>query len=189
MLRIPPRSPIAPRNAPLTDGIRSIGTVSSRPLSRNVQVTPWPFVPVADWMLVLVQMPGARSVHGAAGVERIERHRLHPVGRAGPDVRRRRKTSTGPRWRRRSSRCVPRYGRLRDDVPGGAAVARRRAGDPGVPVQGRDDGVLRVLRVDADAAGHSAPVRCRAASRCVHVLPARFQTWPTSVTPLVLYGP
>ena len=57
VLRMPPRSPIAPKNAPLTAGTRNSGTVSSSPLSLKVQVTPWPDEPVADRMFVLDQMP------------------------------------------------------------------------------------------------------------------------------------
>ena len=69
-LRMPPRSPIAPRKAPLTDGVRKSGTVSSSPLSRKVQVTPWPEDPVAegDWSRPVA---GAGSVHGMAGIEGI----------------------------------------------------------------------------------------------------------------------
>ena len=37
---------MAPKKAPLTEGIMNCGTVSSRPASLKVQVTPWPLAPV-----------------------------------------------------------------------------------------------------------------------------------------------
>lgn len=48
---------MAPRNAPVTLCPRNSGTASSSPWSRNVRVTPWPFAPVADWRVVLTQIP------------------------------------------------------------------------------------------------------------------------------------